>query len=84
FTISGLPQCTQHGNAISLGKYKLLNTFFSSELELVTSAEHWLNLLGGVFFLLKEDVKPLTLCLDSADWPCADHMHPPKKKKKPL
>ncbi|PIO39787.1 hypothetical protein AB205_0034600 [Aquarana catesbeiana] len=23
---------------------------------------------------------PLTLGLDSADWPCADHMHPPKKK----
>ncbi|CAI9590967.1 unnamed protein product, partial [Staurois parvus] len=21
------------------------------------------------------------LCLDSADWPCADHMHSPKKKK---
>ncbi|CAI9571709.1 unnamed protein product, partial [Staurois parvus] len=23
------------------------------------------------------------LCLDSADWPCADHMHSPKKKKLP-
>ncbi|CAI9620340.1 unnamed protein product, partial [Staurois parvus] len=22
------------------------------------------------------------LCLDSADWPCADHMHSPKIKKK--
>ncbi|CAI9538200.1 unnamed protein product, partial [Staurois parvus] len=22
------------------------------------------------------------LCLDSADWPCADHLHSPKKKKK--
>ncbi|CAI9609046.1 unnamed protein product [Staurois parvus] len=22
----------------------------------------------------------MTLCLDSADWPCADHMHSPKKK----
>ncbi|CAI9546353.1 unnamed protein product, partial [Staurois parvus] len=21
------------------------------------------------------------LCLDSADWPCVDHMHFPKKKK---
>ncbi|CAI9596938.1 unnamed protein product, partial [Staurois parvus] len=20
------------------------------------------------------------LCLDSAEWPCADHMHSPKKK----
>ncbi|CAI9549165.1 unnamed protein product, partial [Staurois parvus] len=27
FTISGLPQYTEHGNAIIFSKYKLLNTF---------------------------------------------------------
>ncbi|CAI9571760.1 unnamed protein product [Staurois parvus] len=33
----------------------------------------FLSALGGC--------KTPDLCLDSADWPCADHMHSPKKKK---
>ncbi|CAI9603758.1 unnamed protein product, partial [Staurois parvus] len=55
-------------------KYKLLNTFSRQLLE--QSSEHcrsFLSALGGC--------RTPDLCLDSADWPCADHMHSPKKKK---
>ncbi|CAI9541548.1 unnamed protein product, partial [Staurois parvus] len=55
-------------------KYKLLNTFSPQQLGQSCGfyqcpAEHWLKLVGP------------DLCLDSVDWPCADHMHSPKNKK---
>ncbi|CAI9535835.1 unnamed protein product, partial [Staurois parvus] len=57
-------------------KYKLLNTFSHKQLEQSCDfyqcpAELWLKLVGGVW-------------LGPADWPCADHLHPPKKKKTSL
>ncbi|CAI9578547.1 unnamed protein product, partial [Staurois parvus] len=68
-------------------KYKLLNTFSHQQLEqscdfyqcfsraLVKACrKSFLSALGGC--------KTLDLFLDSADWPCADHMHSPKKKIK--
>ncbi|CAI9598556.1 unnamed protein product, partial [Staurois parvus] len=69
-------------------KYKLLNVFFHQQLEQSCDfhqcqVEHWLKLVE-VFILLSlsyETAEPLALCLDSADWPCADHMHSPKKQK---
>ncbi|CAI9605324.1 unnamed protein product, partial [Staurois parvus] len=66
-------------------KYKLLNTFSHQQLEqsfefsraLVKPCRRsFLSALGGC--------KTPDLCLDSADWPCTDHMHSPKKKKNPL
>ncbi|CAI9570535.1 unnamed protein product [Staurois parvus] len=63
-------------------KYKLLNTFSHQQLEqscdfsraLVNACRRsFLSALGGC--------ETPELCLDSADWPCADHMHSPKKKK---
>ncbi|CAI9546946.1 unnamed protein product, partial [Staurois parvus] len=61
-------------------KYKLLNTFSHQQLEqscdfsraLVKACRRsFLSALGGC--------KTPDLCPDSADWPCTDHMHPPKK-----
>ncbi|CAI9585693.1 unnamed protein product, partial [Staurois parvus] len=52
FTISGLPQYTQHGNAIILVNTKLskyIPFLISSYSSLLTSANHWLKLVGGVF-----------------------------------
>ena len=49
----------------------------------MTTGTVWLKLIGGDFilhWLSNEAAGPLILCLDSADWPCADHMHSPKKK----
>ncbi|CAI9543550.1 unnamed protein product, partial [Staurois parvus] len=62
-------------------KYKLLNTFshqqVSSRALVKACRRSFHSALGGC---MTPD-----LCLDSADWPCADHMHSPKqKKKKPL
>ncbi|CAI9542492.1 unnamed protein product, partial [Staurois parvus] len=68
-----------------------LNTFSHHQLEQSCDfyqcpAAHWLKLVGGVFIFPYEAAGPLNLCLDSADnstdWPCADHMHSPKNKKK--
>ncbi|CAI9589882.1 unnamed protein product, partial [Staurois parvus] len=74
----------------SFRKYKLKNTFSHQQLEQPCDfhqcpAEHWVKLVGGVFILLSlsyETALPYQNCLDSADWPCADHMHSPQKKKK--
>ncbi|CAI9618457.1 unnamed protein product, partial [Staurois parvus] len=46
FTISSLPQYTQHGNAIILVNIKLLNTFSHQQLEQSCDVyqcpvEHW-------------------------------------------
>ncbi|CAI9582620.1 unnamed protein product, partial [Staurois parvus] len=80
FTISGLPQYTEHGTAIILvntSKYKLLNTFFhlsvSSRTLVKACRRSFLSALGRC--------RTPDLCLDSADWPCGDHMHSPRKKK---
>ncbi|CAI9532002.1 unnamed protein product, partial [Staurois parvus] len=62
-------------------KYKLLNTscnFYQCP------AEHCLKFVGGVFLSALGGCKTPDLCLGSADWPCAGHMHSPKKKKKLL
>ncbi|CAI9620598.1 unnamed protein product, partial [Staurois parvus] len=58
-------------------KYKLLNTLcllsaFSRAL-VKACRRSFLSALGGC--------KTPNLCLDSTDWPCADHMHSPKGKK---
>ncbi|CAI9539485.1 unnamed protein product, partial [Staurois parvus] len=56
-------------------KYKLLDTFSSAIRALVKACmRSFLSAPGGC--------KTLDLCLNSVDWPCADHMHSPKKKKK--
>ncbi|CAI9533280.1 unnamed protein product, partial [Staurois parvus] len=60
-------------------KYKLLNTFSHQQLEqscqvVKACRRSFLSALGGC--------RTPDLCLDSADWPCADHMHSPKRKKK--
>ncbi|CAI9586324.1 unnamed protein product, partial [Staurois parvus] len=58
-------------------KYKLLNTF-SYLLSVLSKAlvkacrMSFLSALGGC--------RTPDLCLASADWPCADHMHSPEKK----
>ncbi|CAI9570902.1 unnamed protein product, partial [Staurois parvus] len=63
-------------------KYKLLNNFSHQQIEqscdfsraLVKACRRSsLSALGGC--------KTPDLCLDSADWPCAYHMHSPKRKK---
>ncbi|CAI9606955.1 unnamed protein product, partial [Staurois parvus] len=66
--------------------YKLLHTFSHQQLEQSCDfyqcpAVHWLKLVGGVFILPYEAAGSLTLCLDSTNWPCSDHMYSPKKKK---
>ncbi|CAI9603030.1 unnamed protein product, partial [Staurois parvus] len=62
-------------------KYKLLNTFSHQQLQqscdfscalVKVCRRSFPSALGGC--------KTPDLCLDSADWPCADHMHSPKKK----
>ncbi|CAI9546407.1 unnamed protein product, partial [Staurois parvus] len=65
-------------------KYKLLNTFSHQQLEQSCDfyqcpAEHMLKLERSFHFTLGECRTP-DLCLDNADWPCANHMHSPKKK----
>ncbi|CAI9557850.1 unnamed protein product, partial [Staurois parvus] len=56
-------------------KYKLLNTF-SHQQALVKVGKSSRSFLSAL-----EGCKTPDVCLDSADWPCADHMHSPKKKK---
>ncbi|CAI9542391.1 unnamed protein product, partial [Staurois parvus] len=69
--------------------YKLLNTFSHQQLEkscdfyqcsgralAKACRRSFLSALGGC--------RTPDLCLTSADWPFADHMHSPKKKKKTL
>ncbi|CAI9620339.1 unnamed protein product, partial [Staurois parvus] len=55
FTISGLPQYTEHGNAIilvNINLKKYINLFLSAVYSSLFSAEHWLKIAGGVFILL--------------------------------
>ncbi|CAI9588600.1 unnamed protein product, partial [Staurois parvus] len=85
FTISGLPQYTEQGIAINLVKYKLLNTFTHQQLEQSCDfhqcpAEHMLTL--GEFSFCSRRMQNSCLCLDSADWSCAHHMHSPIKNNK--
>ncbi|CAI9584936.1 unnamed protein product, partial [Staurois parvus] len=78
FTISGLPQYTEHGSAIIFNKYKLLNTFFDL---LSVSSRALVKACRRSFHFALGGCRTPDLCLDSADWPCADHRHSPKKKK---
>ncbi|CAI9541998.1 unnamed protein product, partial [Staurois parvus] len=55
FTITGHPQCTEHGDAVILVN---INCLIPSQWWLEQScdfyqcpAEHWLKLVGGVFIL---------------------------------
>ncbi|CAI9531633.1 unnamed protein product, partial [Staurois parvus] len=63
-------------------KYKLLNTFSHQQLKQSCDFSRALvkafrrSFLSGLGCCRTPD-----LCLDSADWSCADHMHCPKKQK---
>ncbi|CAI9560816.1 unnamed protein product, partial [Staurois parvus] len=75
FTISGLPQYTEHGNAIILvnTNCQLERSCGFSGALVKAYKRSFLFALGGC--------KTPDLYLDSADWPCADQMHSPKKIK---
>ncbi|CAI9552226.1 unnamed protein product, partial [Staurois parvus] len=69
--------------------YKLLNTYSHQQLEQSCDfyqcpAEHWLNACRRSFLSALGGCTTSDLCLDSTDWPCADHMNSPKKKKNSL
>ncbi|CAI9600066.1 unnamed protein product, partial [Staurois parvus] len=78
YYISGLPQYTEHRSAIILVNKKTAKYLFffyqgSAELWLKACRRSFLSGLGGC--------RSPNLCLESADWPCSDHMHSPKKTK---
>ncbi|CAI9556044.1 unnamed protein product, partial [Staurois parvus] len=79
FSIPGLLQYTAH-----FCKYKLLNTFSPLSVSSRALVKAYRRSIFIFPQLPYEVAGPLTVCLESADWSCADHMHSPKKKKKTL
>ncbi|CAI9605680.1 unnamed protein product, partial [Staurois parvus] len=59
-----------------------LNTFSHQQSEQSCDFYQCPAELVGVFILPYEAAGPLTLCLNSADWPCADNMYAPSQEKK--
>ncbi|CAI9566006.1 unnamed protein product, partial [Staurois parvus] len=82
FTISGLPQY-RAWKFNYFSKYKLLNTFSHQQLEQSSlSSRSLIKACWRSFHSALGGCRTPDLCLDSADWPCVDHIYSPKNKKK--
>ncbi|CAI9552107.1 unnamed protein product, partial [Staurois parvus] len=83
-TLSGLPQYTEHGNAIILVNINCKKTFSHQQLEQSCDFRALIKACRRSFLSVLGGCRTPDLFLDSADWPCADQMNSPKEKKKPL